>query len=413
MKLNWKPSLRKAFAWAWLINLSAFAQTYHSNDLTPPGSSGGRLDSGSSGRQCGSALQTSGYYHEVLLTGNALTATDLNPLGYYYSQALCSDDTQQGGWGYGPLGSHALVWNGSASSYVDLHPSGYNFSYCLGVHSGEQVGYAQNQSYFITASHAYSWRGSAASGVDLHPIGWAYGFSRAKGCHDGEEVGYVSTVAYPDDDSQGYHTTSHAVKWSGSAASAVDLNPAGYIASEALCTSGTQQGGWGLALNGVTYSQHAMLWSGSVDTAVDLHPAGYTDSKVTAINGTQQVGEGWIGAQSAYGSVRHALAWSGTANSVIDLNQYLPAGYTNGVATGVDTNGNIVGYAYNTPYGYHPTGLSVPAGAIAVVFAPGAPSPTQLASITLSPANVAPGDSVQCTVSLGGAAPVGGVNISF
>ncbi len=398
---------------AFLVAFSAHPQEYHSNDLTPADSSGGRLDSGSAGHQCGSALQTSGYYHAVLISGNALAVTDLNPAGYYYSQALCSDDLQQGGWGYGTLGSHALVWSGSASSVVDLHPSGYNFSYCLGVHNGEQCGYAQNQSYFVTASHAYSWHGSAASGVDLHPLGWPYAFSRAKGCHDGEEVGYVSTVAYPDGDSQGYHTSSHAVKWSGSAASATDLNPAGFVASEAHCTSGTQQGGWGLVLNGIAYAQHAMLWNGSADSAVDLHPAGYTDSKVTALNGTQQVGEGWVGAQGAYGSIRHALAWGGTADSVVDLNQYLPAGYAHGVATGVDVDGNIVGYAYNTPSGYHPTGLAVPAGAIAVVFAPGAPPPTQLASLTLAPANVAPGDIVQCTATLGGPAPAGGVNLSF
>lgn len=340
-----KYSLLKKFsaaACALALGATAFAQQYHANDLTPPGSSGGRLDSGSGGHQCGSALQASGYYHAVMLSGNALTATDLNPVGYYYSQALCSDDTQQGGWGYSANGSHALLWSGSSSSYVDLHPSGYMFSYCLGLYNGEQVGYAQNQSYFITASHAYCWHGSSASGIDLHPIGWAYGFSRAKGCHDTEEVGYVSSVAYPDGDSQGYHTASHAVKWAGSAASAVDLNPVGYVASEAHCTSGTQEGGWGLVFNGTTYSQHAMIWNGSADTAVDLHPAGYTDSKVTSLNGTQQVGEGWVGAQSSYGSVRHALTWSGTADSVVDLNQYLPAGYTNGVATGVDTRTHLI-----------------------------------------------------------------------
>ncbi|MFO1460484.1 MAG: hypothetical protein U1G08_13880 [Verrucomicrobiota bacterium] len=395
---------------AGLIAGAAMAQEYHSNDLTLAGSSSGKLNGNSGGRQCGSAMQASGYYHAVLLSGNALAVTDLNPAGYYYSQALCSDDVQQGGWGYSVLGTHALVWNGAADAYVDLHPGGYNFSYCLGVHAGEQVGYAQQQSYFVTASHAYSWHGSSASGVDLHPVGWTYAFSRAMGCHDGEEVGYVSSLAYPDGDSSGYHTTSHAVRWSGSAATALDIHPAGYVASEALCTTVTQQGGWGLVLNGAVYSQHAMIWSGSGETAVDLHPVGYTDSKVTALNGSHQVGEGWVGAQGGYTSVRHALVWSGTADSALDLNQYLPAGYTNGVATGVDADGNIVGYAYN---GYHPTGLMIPAGAVAVVFAPGAPAATQLASIDIVPAIVAPGDTAQVSVSLGGAAPAGGVNIDF
>ena len=101
--------------------------------------------------------------------------------------AMCSDDAQQGGWGYMANGIHALVWNGSASSYADLNPSGYSFSYCLGVHNGQQVGYAQNQVYFVTASHAMLWYGSAASAVDLHPS-TTYPYSRALGVHDGEQA---------------------------------------------------------------------------------------------------------------------------------------------------------------------------------------------------------------------------------
>jgi hypothetical protein len=386
----------------------AFAQDYHSNDLTPAGSSGGRLNAVSNGKQVGAAQAANGYSHAVILSGNALTAVDLNPANYYYSMAMCADDFQQGGWAYALAGGiHAIVWNGSSSSYADLNPSGYSFSYCLGVHNGEQVGYAQNQVYFVTASHAMAWYGSAGSVVDLHPS-TTYPYSRALGVHNGEEVGYVSSFAYPDGDSVGYHTTSRAVRWSGSAASAVDLHPLGYDASEATCTSGTQQGGWAYLALGASH-QHAMLWSGDAASAVDLHPAAYTDSKITSMTANQQVGEGWIGQASAYGSIRHALVWSGTPDSVIDLNQYVPAGYTNAVATGIDANGNVVGYAYN---GYA-SGLSIPVGAIAVIFAPGAAPASGLASIALNPANVAPGDAIQIAVSLGAAAPAGGINIDF
>jgi hypothetical protein len=395
---------------ALLLRTQAFGQEYHSNDLTPPGTSSGRLSGASQGSQVGAATVANSYSHAVLLSGNALTAIDLHPAPYYYSMAMCADNRQQGGWGYSMSGGgvHALVWNGSSTSYADLNPSGYMFSYCLGVDNGEQVGYAQNQSYFVTASHAMCWHDSAASAVDLHPV-WSYGFSRAVGCRNGEEVGYVSSLAYPDGDAAGYHTTSHAVRWAGTASSAVDLHPAGYDASEATCTSGTQEGGWGYIAVGTTH-QHALLWSGDAANVVDLHPGSYTDSRVTALIGTTQVGEGWIGAAGGATSVRHALLWSGTAASVVDLNQYLPAGYANAVATGIDANGNVVGYAYN---GAHPYGLSIPAGSIAVVFAPGAPSPTQLASIALSAANVTPGDTVDGVVTLGGAAPAGGTTISF
>jgi len=393
---------------ALLMHAHGFGQEYHSNDLTPAGSPSGRLTGTSGGKQVGGALANTGLSHAVLLAGNALSAIDLNPTNYYYSMALCADDSQQGGWGYSTLGGiHALVWNGSSSSCSDLNPSGYSFSYCLGVHNGEQVGFAQNQVYFVTASHAMSWHGSAGSAVDLHPAG-IYPFSRAMGCRNGEEVGYVSSLAYPDEDSLGYHTTSHAMRWAGTAASAVDLHPLGYDASEALCTSGTQQGGWGYLTLGTSHL-HALLWSGDAASVVDLHPAGYTDSRVNAMNATQQVGDAWVGTPGALGSVRHALVWSGTAGSVIDLNQYLPAGYTNGVATGIDAGSNIVGYAYNT---YAPS-ATIPSDAIAVVFAPGAPPIPQLASITLTPAHIVPGDTVQGMVSLGGGAPTGGVSITF
>ena len=400
-------------ACALLLHAHVCGQSYHSNDVTPAGAGSGKLTAAVAGRQVGgSQVANSSSSHAVLLSGNAVTGVDLNPATAYYSMATCADDTQQGGWAYFATGQHAVVWSGSASSCADLQPSGYNFSYCLGVHSGEQVGYAQMQSYFISASHAYSWHGSAASGVDLHPLGTLYPFSRAVGCRDGEEVGYLSTVAYPEAEYIAYyHTTSHAVRWAGTAASAVDLHPLGFDASEATCTSGTQQGGWGYLALGTSHL-HALLWSGTADTAVDLNPAGYTESRINAMNATQQVGDGWVGAPGVVGSVRHALAWSGTADTgitVVDLNQYLPAGYTHGVATGIDANGNIVGYAYNT----FQAGVTIPQGAVAVIFAPGAAPATQLAAVTLDAANVEPGTAVQATAALGGPAPAGGVNLTF
>ncbi len=211
-----------------LMGLLVSGQEYHSNDITPAGSASGRLSGASGATQVRAATIAGGYSHAVMLRGNALTAVDLHPVNYYYSMATCADDFQQGGWGYSLTGGgmHALVWTGSSSAYADLNPSGYMFSACLGVYNGEQVGYAQNQSYFVTASHAMCWYGTAASCVDLHPA-WIYPFSRALGCGYGEEVGYVSSFAYPDGDSSGYHTTSRAVRWAGTAASAVDLHPAG------------------------------------------------------------------------------------------------------------------------------------------------------------------------------------------
>lgn len=383
------------------LSLSAFGQQYHSNDLTPPQALyGTKLTSASKGKQVGS-----GDSHAYLLRGNALTATDLNPTGYSSSRATASDDIEECGYGWGPTGYRGLKWTGTAASAVALQPpSGYNASYCVGVDNGQEIGFAENLIYSISMSHAMYWNGTAAP-VDLHPAN-LYPYSRATGIKGGEQVGYVSQIPYPYGESiLAFHTTSHAYKWNGDSASAVDLHPAQFDASEALATNGVQQGGWGYSVLGTTHL-HAVLWSGTAQSAVDLSPAGFTDTKITAMSGTQQVGDGWVG------TVRHALLWTGTADSVVDLNQYLPAGYTHSVATGIDPDGNVVGYAYNATYGVGAV-YDIPSNAIAVVFAPGQAPVTALSSFTLSSTAAMPGDLLQATVTLGGAAPAGGVALTF
>ena len=53
-----------------------------------------------------------------------------------------------------------------------------------------------------------------------------------------------------------------------------------------------------------------------------------------------------------HGVVEHALVWSGSARSGVDLKGYLPAGFTDANALGIDSNGDIVGFAYDGPAGY-------------------------------------------------------------
>ncbi len=388
-----------------LVALPSFAQQYHSNDLTPPYANAGKLNGAARGKQVGAGSNN----HAYIMTGNALTAVDLHPVGYAYSVAVSSDDTDQCGYAYSNLGGiHAIKWTGgSSTNFVDLQPSGYNFSYCTAEDNGEQGGFAEQQSYATTASHAMLWHGTSVP-TDLHPLTGSQIFSRVMSIKSGEQVGYDSAYAYPYGD---YPTTIHyaakARLWHGTADSTVVLHPLGWDASEALATNGTQQGGWALKL--VDSQTHAMLWTGTADTAVDLHPAGYTASKITAIFGNQQVGEGWVGTPGAIGSVRHALLWTGTPESVVDLNQYLPAGYANGVATGMDVDGNVVGYAYNNLV----QGLFVGGDSIAVVFAPGAAPASSLTSITLDKLSVNPGASMTATVTLATPAPAGGVTITF
>jgi hypothetical protein len=59
---------------------------------------------------------------------------------------------------------------------------------------------------------------------------------------------------------------------------AIDLNPSGFVGSEALGVSGGQQVGSGF--DGIT--NHALLWAGSAASVVDLHSSEFFESRATA-----------------------------------------------------------------------------------------------------------------------------------
>lgn len=92
----------------------------------------------------------------------------------------------------------------------------------------------------------------------------------------------------------------------------------------------------------LTGNYHALLWSGSASSVVDLHPIGFENSSATGISGGQQVGSG---NGSATGGEYHALLWSGNANSVVDLHSYLPVAYSWSGAIDIDLSGVILGMA--------------------------------------------------------------------
>ena len=115
---------------------------------------------------------------------------------------------------------------------------------------------------------------------------------------------------------------SHAGLWTGTAASWIDLHPAGSTSSIAYGTSGSQQ--VGRAIVGLV--GRASLWTGSAASWIDLHPAGSTHSHALATSGANQVGAAIIG------GVNRAGLWSGTAGSWVDLS---PAGALHSSAAGV------------------------------------------------------------------------------
>ena len=221
--------MRFTKGWLLLLATCAFGQQYHSNDLTPPLATAAKLTSASKGKQVGSGAN----YHAYRLNGNALAATDLNPPGYSQSYATASDDASECGYGWGLTGYRALKWSGTGTAYTELQqPSGYNASFCLSTDNGQQGGFAQNLIYSVTVEHGMFWD-AAGTANDLHPTTSGYAYSRVVGVKAGEQVGYVSQVPYPYGDAIGvYHPTSHAYRWTGTAASGTDMHPALFDASE-------------------------------------------------------------------------------------------------------------------------------------------------------------------------------------
>ena len=104
--------------------------------------------------------------------------------------------------------------------------------------------------------------------------------SDAFGIWDGQQVGIGAGTF------TGSH--GHALLWTGTAESVVDLHPNGFIRTLAYGTSDSQQVGYGwLASTGMS---HALLWYGIADSYVDLHPSDFLLSEARAVSGGQQVG---------------------------------------------------------------------------------------------------------------------------
>ena len=228
-------------------------------------------------------------------------------------------------------GAQAALWDRSAAGFINLHPAhlGLVGSVATGIGGGQQVGYGLDAAN-INRLHALLWTGTAASAVDLTPAGWAVAL--ATGTDGTRQFGYGSAT-----DPTGGPESDHALMWNGTAAGFTDLNPAGMRLSRILGVGGGQQVGWGRG-DATNDGIHAMLWSGTAGSAVDLAPPDVRQSEAYSAAGGQQVGYGVPFADAQHR--RHALLWRGTAATVTLLQ---PAGFTQSEAYG--TNGlQQVGY---------------------------------------------------------------------
>jgi hypothetical protein len=206
-------------------------------------------------------------------------------------------------------GGDALLWTNPSGAVTYLTPAGFDRAFTTATNGFQQVGAAEIDSML---THAMLWSGTAASAIDLHPTNLTgFASSVAEGIGGGQQVGNGISATGTD----------HAPLWSGTGNSAVDLHPTGFIAfdsSAANGTDGSHQVGamWNSTL---AFNPHAVLWNGTAASAIDLHPtnlSGFDQSTAYGVSGTQQVGDGF---GTGTGGFLHALLWNGTANSAVDL----------------------------------------------------------------------------------------------
>ena len=215
--------------------------------------------------------------------------------GVYHGQAV----------GLSPLTittAGAVLWS-SPSQRITLNPGpgvssnyplGYQTSTAYAIHGNQQVGFGVAQDH---NQHALLWTGSAASVVDLSlgPAGIGY----ATATDGDQQVGVVSGGIGGD-----------AALWSGTAASFVNLNPSGYDQSYAQGVFGDIQVGYGTQHGGGT---NALLWHGTASSftvlAVGAEAMGISRGQVVGLTGN-----------SRPGSLRDAAIWNlANPSTLIDV----------------------------------------------------------------------------------------------
>lgn len=311
--------------------VAAMATPSYTAVILAPDSSGSYAGAIANGQEAG-AFDTAIGERAALWTGSAASLIDLNPAGFAASEAVATDGTRQGGWGYitSTGNSHALLWYGTAASAVDLTPTGYSYAVVNAVAGLWQGGAASPTGF--TTEHAALWQGSASSYVDLNPEG--FDTSVINGMTLTQQIG-AATVDIPENSPQSIYSVEHAILWNCSASNYVDLNPSWANGSIAIAIYGNYQGG---QANG-----HATIWNGAAASAVDVNPTGIYESAIAGMSANYEVGYTYI-----LGQADHAALWQGSANTWVDLQQYLPTQFITSQAFGIDAEGNVVGYAtYN------------------------------------------------------------------
>jgi hypothetical protein len=219
------------------------------------------------------------------------------------------------------LASAAVTTAHAQWTVTSLHPAGpWAWSEAFAIHEGQQVGRVSPNAWPSVGQRASLWNGTAASWVDLTPAGASL-YNWANGTYGGQQVGRVHTAG-----------VWRASLWSGTPGSRIDLTPPGSPESYCIGIGGGQQVGGAQNFG-------ACLWTGTAASCVALHPAGAISSEAVGTDGEQQVG--WVSYTGGNWTSGHASLWTGSAASWVNLN---PPGATHSMALAVH-NGEQVGYA--------------------------------------------------------------------
>jgi hypothetical protein len=253
------------------------------------------------GQQVG--LSQTGSIRAYLWTGSAASVQSLHPDGYATSVALCTDGVQQGGAVTGQNGqATAAYWTGTAGSCITLAPPGSTYSAVNGVHSGQQGGTVQFGSYPEYTTHAVVWSGSSGSMVNLTPgsdLGFSYG--SVYNVHAGRQCGIALT---PSGNS--------AALWSGSPGSLVALNPTGANRSAARGLYNQHVCGDATFTIGGFQRTRAAYWNGTAGSYEDLHAALGAEFTTSVAYGVYEDSSGLhvVGFASGPGLPNRAILWS-------------------------------------------------------------------------------------------------------
>jgi len=217
--------------------------------------------------------------------------------------------------------SQLFLWNGVTFSSIDLKPAGATGAGVFATDGQQQGGRAT----FGGHTGPAIWSGTPNSYVDLTPRGFPA---------DGEVAGLWGGIQVGDLGGQ-------AALWEGTPSSYVNLNP--FSVTTASSAAGVSRGQVVGAVGVSGTATHAAVWTGQTAASfVDLNPSFASSSELSGTNGTQQGGDFTARINGGLVSIYPAV-WHGTAATAQALP--LPAGYTVGKATAIDSDGDIAGWA--------------------------------------------------------------------